>query len=347
MDAARPYVPVRVVNMAGVDLNTFVFDYDLTFAVLLMNADGTVYHRYGSRDHASPSGRLSMTALVRLLKEAMAEHAAYQKSPRPPPERPKRSIEELPAMARRLKREKVECFHCHMVNNAEREEEWRSGAYRRDDVLGMWPLPEKAGLRFEMDGSMRLAAVVADSPAARAGLRPGDVVLRVDGARVRSEADVQERLHLAPAVDARIAVEYERPGTPGRASLELAKGWKTPSEKEFSWRASMWDLRPRPGFGGKLLDAEELRAASLEPGTFALKVTYIVDWGSEAYTGQNAKKAGLRSDDVVLAAAGRKEFANELHFQSWFRFTQKPGTSVPLEVLRGDRRLTLALPVLE
>ena len=39
---------VRVKNMAGVDLALYRFDYDLTFAALLMNADGTIYHTYGT-----------------------------------------------------------------------------------------------------------------------------------------------------------------------------------------------------------------------------------------------------------------------------------------------------------
>jgi hypothetical protein len=171
--------------------------------------------------------------------------------------------------------------------------------------------------------------------------------LRLEGVRVRTEADVQWVLDRAPAGVGRLELEYERAGVPARAALELAAGWKAEDALGFSWRASMWDLRPRPGFGGQLLGPDELREAGLAPGTFALKVGYIVDWGTEAYTGRNALEAGLRRGDVVLSAAGRKEFANERHFQSWFRFTQKPGTKVPLEILRARRRLTLELPVVE
>ena len=93
--------------MAGVDLNVYTFDYDLTFAALLMNGDGTIYHRYGTRDEGDAAGRLSTASLVRLLRETLEEHAAYQKAPRPPPPRAPRTVQEVPPMARKLQKTKV------------------------------------------------------------------------------------------------------------------------------------------------------------------------------------------------------------------------------------------------
>jgi hypothetical protein len=43
---------VRLVKITGVDLNVFDFDYDLTFAVFFLNAQGKVLGRYGGRDAA-------------------------------------------------------------------------------------------------------------------------------------------------------------------------------------------------------------------------------------------------------------------------------------------------------
>ena len=39
-DSAKDFVTVRVVNMLGLDISTLVCDYGLTYAILLMNADG-------------------------------------------------------------------------------------------------------------------------------------------------------------------------------------------------------------------------------------------------------------------------------------------------------------------
>ncbi|MFM7832242.1 MAG: thioredoxin family protein, partial [Planctomycetaceae bacterium] len=43
------FVSVRQVEMKGVDLNQFQFDYDLNWAAMFLNADGTVYARYGTQ----------------------------------------------------------------------------------------------------------------------------------------------------------------------------------------------------------------------------------------------------------------------------------------------------------
>ncbi|MBI4602764.1 MAG: PDZ domain-containing protein [Planctomycetes bacterium] len=351
LEAAKAYVPVRVVNMAGVDLNLYVFDYDLTFAVLLMNGDGTIYHRYGTRDHTSGMSRLSMASLVKLLKDSLEDHRAYQKAPKPPkPPKalPRRTIEDIPPMARKIQKKKVDCFHCHMVNEAERDWAREEKRFSREAVLGQWPLPEKVGLKLGVDEQTRVVEVLKGSPAERAGIRPGDEVRSLGGSRVRTQMDVQWALHNAPAGGSALPVELLREGDMVKlAEIRTRKGWKLADELELSWRSSMWGLRPRPGFGGRPLTKEELEKLGLEPDTWAFKVGYIVDWGEEAYTGQNARKAGIKNGDVVVAVGGKRDFASELHFQSWFRFTRKPGTKVPVEILRDGKRTTIELPVVE
>ena len=43
------FVCVRLVQANALDLTLFQFDYDLTFAAFFMNADKTIYGRYGTR----------------------------------------------------------------------------------------------------------------------------------------------------------------------------------------------------------------------------------------------------------------------------------------------------------
>jgi len=70
--------------MTGVDLSVYRFDYDLTFAALLMNADGTIYHTLGGRDASSAMSQLAMPSFVRVLRETLEDHRVYSKSPKPP-----------------------------------------------------------------------------------------------------------------------------------------------------------------------------------------------------------------------------------------------------------------------
>src|SRR5262245_1249864 len=107
--------------MRKVDIDAYRFDFDLTLAILLMNGDGTIYHRYGGRDHASPTSWISMSSLVRLMRDTQGEHEAYAKNPSPPPQRPRRTIMDLEPFARRVAKKDVDCVHCHMIHPAERE----------------------------------------------------------------------------------------------------------------------------------------------------------------------------------------------------------------------------------
>ena len=43
------FVCVRLVQANTIDLTRFQFDFDLTFAAFFLNADLTIYGRFGSR----------------------------------------------------------------------------------------------------------------------------------------------------------------------------------------------------------------------------------------------------------------------------------------------------------
>src|SRR5688500_12955367 len=65
--------------MKGVDLRLFQFDWDLTFAVVFLNADGTVYGRYGTRAgvRGNQMTHVSLASLTRAMERALALHKAY------------------------------------------------------------------------------------------------------------------------------------------------------------------------------------------------------------------------------------------------------------------------------
>jgi hypothetical protein len=46
-DLMEQFVCVRMIQANGMDLSWFQFDYDQTFAVFFMNADKTIYGRFG------------------------------------------------------------------------------------------------------------------------------------------------------------------------------------------------------------------------------------------------------------------------------------------------------------
>lgn len=345
-DAAKKWVCVRVTNMKGIDLDTFAFDWDLTFAALLMNADGTIYHRYGGRSWESADARLSMDALTRLLVDGLDEDKAYRSSGAVREAGEPRPIESIPVFADRIaKNKEVSCFHCHMATEAVREQAQKDGKWGPDDRW-LWPLPDKIGLKLDREEPSLVVEAAKDSAAGRAGLAAGDRLVTMNGARVRTEPDVQWALHNMPPAGGTIEIGYERGGEKRAARIELAAGWKAATPLEYSWRPAMWLLRPDPGFGGGDLSAEEKKKLGLDPAAFAIRVGYLIDWGERAATGVNARKAGVRKGDVLLAVDGVSDFRSGQHFQTWFRFTREPGKAVELTFLRDGKRVTVTMPVL-
>ena len=69
-------------KIAGADLSRFEFDYDLTWFGFFLNADETIYGRYGGRDAKSAERRISLTGLRYAMDKALETHK------KPPAKRP-------------------------------------------------------------------------------------------------------------------------------------------------------------------------------------------------------------------------------------------------------------------
>ena len=60
------------------DLSLFQFDYDLTFSVFFMNADKTLYGRYGSRSSVEEATKdISLSGLRNTMEAALNLHKGY------------------------------------------------------------------------------------------------------------------------------------------------------------------------------------------------------------------------------------------------------------------------------
>ena len=62
------FVCVRQVSTNGLDLGLFQFDTDQSFAAFLLNADGTIYGRFGTRSHRTEwVGDVSLPGLAAII----------------------------------------------------------------------------------------------------------------------------------------------------------------------------------------------------------------------------------------------------------------------------------------
>lgn len=330
------------------DLETFAFDYDQTFALLLLAPDGAVLHRYGSRDAASPGSALSEASLLRLLREGLTTWAAHRERGAKPVERPRRTLDDSPAWQRKVaererKQQPIGCYHCHFVYDAELVDARDRGAWRPESVW-RWPEPQRIGLTLDRDEQARVVAVRPGSPAAAAGLRPGDRLATLDGRRLLTWNDLSFALERARGRPASLPLGLAREGAAVETRLELPQGFEAATFRELAWRPSKWMLRPTPGFGGRDLRADERSALGLPAAGLAFRVSYFVDWSDEAPYARAARAAGVRKDDVVVSA-GDAALASHDEFHAWWRLTHEAGDHVTVVVLRGGARHALTLQV--
>jgi hypothetical protein len=285
-DLADRFVRCRLVKIAGADLSRFEFDYDLTWFVFLLNADETVYGRYGGRDAASAEGRVSLKGLRHAMGRALEMH----KSP-PPAVKP---LAAKPVLAEKYDAAKAHkgCIHCHNVNEFRRADEKKAGTWTRDS-LWVYPLPENVGLTLDVDAGDRVTAVAKGSAAAAAGLKPGDTVTRVGDTPVSSIADASYALHKAPAAGD-IPVRWTRDGKEQSAKLAVAAGWK---KTNLTWRPSLLDLLPSLAFNGDDLTAAEKKAFGLDPKRAAFRQDKTVH--------RTLRDAGIQPLDVVIGFDGK------------------------------------------
>lgn len=326
-DLARQFVLLSVENMRGLDLNLFDFDYDQTWAVLFLTADGEVTGRYGGRHPDDATRYVSLAGLRHALRAALEAHRDGRDPPTESAPRAAQTAEQYAAAARLTPRG---CIHCHNVYEYRREARRAAGTWNLDAVW-VYPLPENVGLTLDVDRGDRVRAVAARSAAARAGLAPGDVLRTVGGRPIASIADLQYALHRAPARGS-IPVTWERAGKAHAGRLDLAEGWR---KTDVSWRWSLRSLQPDPCVHGDDLTADERKLLRLKPGQLALRQGPFVT--------QAARHAGLQTGDVIVGIDGRQLEMTGRQFGTYVRLTYRPGDRVVLTVLRGGQRLNLLL----
>jgi S1-C subfamily serine protease len=76
---------------------------------------------------------------------------------------------------------------------------------------GPRPLPPRARKDFGVEAGVEVVEVVPDSPADRADVREGDLVIEVDGRTVESAADLQ-RMMVAELIDRPVTASVWRAG---------------------------------------------------------------------------------------------------------------------------------------
>lgn len=350
------FVCVRQVATNGLDLSLFQYDTDQSFAVFFLNADKTIYGRFGTRSHRTEwLGDVSLKGLAKALQKALDLHRdfdAVRTSLAGKRGRPMEvaSPELYPSLLGRFT-DKLNyegdvvrsCIHCHQIGDAQREFYWRAKKPIPDKVLWPYPHPKSVGLVLDPDELATVKEVRADTPASAAGLRRGDVIRSFDGQPMLSIADVQWVLHNVDSSGGRVRMSIERDGRTRELTLSLADGWRR--QGDLSWRVTSWGLR-RMATGGLLLETlpeEARRALSLPRGAMALRVKHAGKHGPHGA----AHRLGIREGDVLTAFDSRTDLMSEQEVHAYVVTSKKPGDTVSVQLRRDRRTLTFQLPIQE
>jgi len=347
------FVRVRVVHANGMDLSWFQFDYDQSLAAFFLNADKTIYGRFGTRSHQTESeDDVSVEGLAAALKGALKLHADYPANKalftaKRGPDVAIKVPEEFPNLkgkyGSKLNYEgKVvqSCIHCHQVGESIHLANRQPGKAMAEEVLYPYPHPKILGLIMDPKEMAHVKEVTAGSLAEKDGFQAGDDIESLAGQPLLSIGDIQWVLHRAGTTD-KLAAEVQRGDKTINLSLRLPAGWR--QRGDISWRATSWDLR-RMATGGMLLAAlseEERKASGLEDNVLALRVKHAGEYGEHAA----AKNAGFRKGDILVELDGSTAPRSESEVLVAMMNGKKPGDKVPAVVLREGKRLDLKMPI--
>jgi hypothetical protein len=316
---------VRLVRVSGADLNLFEFDYDCAWYGFFLTPDEVVLGRYGGRDAKSDDGRISIAGLKYAMEKALDK---YKTGLKPPTDRPK-PLRAEDYKAARMRRGN-ECIHCHQVNEFRRADAKAAGTWTRDD-LWVYPLPENVGLTIDVDRGDMVNSVAANSPAAKAGMKAGDVLATLNGYSIASNADVQYALHKAPKAGT-IPVEWRRGTSPMEGKLELADGWR---KTNLTWRASLLDILPSLPVSADDLSPAEKKALGIPEKHAAFR--------QDKFVHSTLKAVGLKAGDVIVALDGKPVDGTMDDFLGLVRREHLVGDTITLTVLRDGKPVELKI----
>ena len=314
---------MRLVKIAGVDLRRFEFDHDLTWYCFFLNADETIYGRYGGRDASDAEARISAKGLRHAMDRALEAHKSPP-SPQPLPGKPARAEDFSAAKSHRG------CIHCHNINEFRRADAKDAGTWDRESIW-VYPLPENVGITLDTDIGNRVKVVAKGSPAERTGLKPGDELAKLNGYPVASFGDATYALHKAPAKGS-VAVAWMRDGKEQSGALEVTVGWR---KTNLTWRPSMLDILPAVPFSGDELTATEKKALGLAEKRAAIRQYDEVH--------ATLKAAGVKGGDVLIGFDGNAIEGGIGELLGFVRRNYLVGDELTANLVRDGKRLDLKL----
>ena len=370
VELLKKFVCVRKIQINDLDFARFEFDFELTWSICLLNGDGTLYGRYGTRSvrdrkrnvkfdpdvsHLERDGMpedMSLEGFKSSLRATLALHARYQSGES---ERLRTQLKAKtgdawpwpnPASMPGVKRS---CTHCHQVNsNLVLHHRKVTPMAVPDSILWSFPMPDELGMSLDPERAVRVARVSPGSEADKAGLQKGDQVLAMAGQPMLSPADVQWVLHHAPE-DKHLHIKVSRTAkassvdtaeTVSFADLRLfiPKDWRRRGSFAWRWRSIRETL-------ARVLDGEAWHCNDLPPERRGQLKIDEESLAIEVLGNMRKKEPRLQTGDVILAVDDNANIRNTSEFYAYIFQRKLAGSQLVLTVLREGSRIRIVIPV--
>jgi predicted metalloprotease with PDZ domain len=302
-----------------------------------MDSKDGIYTRYGGREDSNAESHLNKESLIRVMQQVLDWHksgrvGAYSahaetNSPRTP--------EDIPTMKAMIApRKEDKCIHCHDVKIAALRDLQAKALFAREMVF-TYPPPSTVGIALNPHVQNEIESVRPNSPADKAGVKPGDLIRAIDGQRVLTLADFQGALEPHKQA-ATVPIELQRGDQTIRTNLQLTGNWRRSTDP--SWRESLYIAGPGGGFWGEKLKDNDKQKLGVAPDGLAVRVTAVF--------APHAREAGVKNGDIVVAFDGLRNDMTIHQLHAHLQLDRDYGATIPIVVRRDgtDHELALHLP---
>jgi serine protease Do len=196
------------------------------------------------------------------------------------------------------------------------------------------PLTPELAKHFGVKKGVLVSQVQKDGPAAKAGIKPGDIIIAVNGKEVEDINDLQKLIMRNPP-GTKITVTVIRNGK--KKDIEvITTSW----EEEEDVTGNMQELEAKYGLIVKDITPELVERYKIPKVPYGVLV-YGVKYGSPA------DQAGLRSGDIILTVNKKPVKSSEDFWKIIKKAEKKGADSVLLYVQRGYSRIYTIMPVVK
>ena len=340
--------------MWGLDLDKYQFDGFLTWTIFFLNADGTIYGRYGTRSesgHDAESDKLiSLEGFKKTLERTISLHKEYATSPKEVgetladktgPKRIWKHAEDIPEMEEMFRTKSrfanngnKRCIHCHMVPRTEVAALHRLKKDIPDFYFWHFPLPRDIGIEMDTKEVATILKIRKDSIAAGTDLHVGDKIKSINGQPILSTADIQWILHHAREPDT-LKMHIDRAGKSITINVPLQKDWRLEID---DWRylnqlmqGYLVNFRAQPA------DSATRKKLGLRDDLLAFKVSWVNQW-------KKKPASPLRNGDVIVGINGNRKSLTVGAFTAYL-FREANGKTVKLTIIRDGQTKSLKIKI--